>query len=430
MKIPFQSNLVLLLAMAFPVCAQSAFDGTWQIQGTGFPFPWSLYISTEGTVVGGMVRSCSSNGPVELFDAAIEGGEIRFKCMSGGEARLISFRGVRDGDQITFDWTLEVLSGVRDPFPDGMFDSHSPARFTLKRVPDGGLKRVWEDRSTGSLFSAAVNLVPMNFSAKGTLFIPDRVNRIRYVLVVIDYGHGEDVFYMDAWRRLARDTGAALFSFGYTNIARGAGVSAKDAAVRTTTLNSLLQSLARDSGHQELVDSPLLFWGYSIAAANAATFANQFPDRTLAFIRYHAGPDGVIPNEGDAELRVPALLISGAKEEGVNNVPFSEARLKRGRSLRAPWTFAVEPDVAHFDVVALERANALMVPWVTAVVNQRLPVNGSSLRSVTDNSAWLGNNSTGDVAIFATFAGEKADASWLPDETRARAWQKILGKSK
>jgi hypothetical protein len=52
------------------------------------------------------------------------------------------------------------------------------------------------------------------------------------------------------------------------------------------------------------------------------------------------------------------------------------------------------------------------------------------MRAVTDKSAWLGNNQTGEAAPYRTFAGSKGEASWLPDEASARAWQKALGLGK
>ena len=57
----------------------------------------------------------------------------------------------------------------------------------------------------------------------------------------------------------------------------------------------------------------------------------------------------------------------------------------------------------HGDERALTNANGLIIPWITAVLRQRLPLNGATLRRVTDGSAWLGNNQTGEVRHSARF---------------------------
>ena len=93
----------------------------------------------------------------------------------------------------------------------------------------------------------------------------------------------------------------------------------------------------------------------------------------------------------------------------------------------APWTFAIEPDATHGDPKDLEKAIKLMVPWITAVVRQRLGPNGAALKPINDATAWLGNNQTGEVAPFGTFAGSKPEAVWLPDEASAQGWRYVSG---
>ncbi len=71
-----------------------------------------------------------------------------------------------------------------------------------------------------------------------------------------------------------------------------------------------------------------------------------------------------------------------------------------------------------------------MIPWITAVVRQRLSPEGATLAVVNDGSAWMGNNRTGEVAPYNTFTGSKLEASWLPDEPSARGWRVVLGAVK
>jgi hypothetical protein len=154
-----------------------------------------------------------------------------------------------------------------------------------------------------------------------------------------------------------------------------------------------------------------------------SSYAGRHPERTLAFVRYHSGPAG-----GDLGIvsKIPSLLLAGGRDTTAP-VPVVEALWRNGRALGAPWTFAVQPEATHGDAKDVERANPLMIPWITAVVRQRLSPDGARLRPVTDGSAWMGNNRTGEVAPYGTFGGSRADASWLPDESSARAWRVVVG---
>jgi pimeloyl-ACP methyl ester carboxylesterase len=186
----------------------------------------------------------------------------------------------------------------------------------------------------------------------------------------------------------------------------------------------LLQRFAQESSHRELSNVPVLFWGHSAAGMMAQVFADRYPDRALAFVDYHT------PLVGDAAgvmTKIPALFLAGGKDTA-SPAAAVETTWKSGRAMRAPWTFAVEPDAEHGDLT--EKGYGLMVPWTEAVIRQRLPPNGTTLRPITDGSAWLGNNGTGEVAPYATFTGSKTKASWLPDEATARAWQTVLGVGK
>lgn len=78
------------------------------------------------------------------------------------------------------------------------------------------------------------------------------------------------------------------------------------------------------------------------------------------------------------------------------------------------------------DAKYFAKAMNLVILWITAVLRERLSPDGP-LRVISDASAWLGNNQTGEVAPYGSFPGSKTDASWLPDEATARGWQVARG---
>jgi len=155
----------------------------------------------------------------------------------------------------------------------------------------------------------------------------------------------------------------------------------------------LLQRFAQESGHPELSDVPLVLWGHSAAGGfGPRVFLPRYPQRIIALVLYHA-------NAGDpskALSQTPTLIFKGGKDTVGTNT--SEDSWKRARSIGAPCTFAFEPNATHSDAEALSKANHLLIPWLTAVLRQRLPATGRTLRPVTDGTAFLGNIKTGEVA--------------------------------
>jgi pimeloyl-ACP methyl ester carboxylesterase len=311
----------------------------------------------------------------------------------------------------------------------------------------------------GTEFAAGANLTEKNVKAEGTIFVPDKTHRVRAVIVLTeswpgpDRGAGAPLFrdlavgrFRDqAWRRLSETCECALLHLRLGTIrpdgsgdrvvegvVRHSGVS--DRVVRNAAeggadaLLVILQRLGEDSAHKELKDAPLLLWGWSATASFGTTFAALYPERTVAFVRYHTHRRGL---QADLKLlrNIPALLIAGGKDQTAGTED-AETLWKSGRSAGAPWTFAIEPGATHASEETFVSSHELMIPWIAAVLGQRLAPGSSPLRRVTENNGWLGNNHSAEVAPHATFAGPKEEASWLPDEVTARGWQTVLAGAK
>jgi len=345
--------------------------------------------------------------------------------------RIVTFTGKINGDEIVFTWGKQVRDGgaplpARGSLADadtgayGMFDASTPPQFTAKRVPNGGAE-----------FAAAVNLLQKGVKVEGTFFLPQNVNRVRSVIVVVNFGLGGAFYYDPQLRKLSETLESGLLhatisnigQSGQTDVVRNAGVGGADG------LLLLLERLAQESGHRELTDAPLLLWGHSAAGSFVSTFAALHPQRTIAFVRYHSAGAGLLDVNIKVLSQLPALLLV-AGTDPQSGIRDAETSWKNGRSAGAPWTFAVEPDAKHGDPKDLDKANELLVPWITAVVRQRRPPDRKTLRAVTDGFGWMGNNRTGEGALYAAYPGSKAEASWLPDQASLRAWQTILGAAK
>ena len=184
-----------------------------------------------------------------------------------------------------------------------------------------------------------------------------------------------------------------------------------------------MDEFAGQSGRSELKNAKLLLWGHSAAGSFGTTFAAMHPARTIAFVRYHSHSRG-LPLDLTTIARVPGLIFAGGKDTTAG-VEDSEHLWKSGRALKAPWTFAVAPGAPHGSPEAVKNANDLAIPWVRAVVTQRLTNSTTALRSVDDASAWLASGTT--VVPAGSFRGPKAESSWLPDEASARGWRVVTG---
>lgn len=420
--------LTVLCGAWMPAHAQSL-AGTWRAEAVGQP-SWELFLHGDESDLRGHVNYCSTSGPriIEIHDLNISGNSISFRCSSSDGRRTITLSGTISGDEITFTWKKEVRPNEFALAADPRFGDAAPARFTVRRVPDGELSRAFQAGVLGMEFVAAVNLVPENVKARGTLFVPQKAARVRAILVAIEFGLGGRLFEAPRWLKLAETLEGALLLLQVSRIGPSAlndlGTAMAGNVESVDTLRPLLQRLAQESGHQELIDAPLLFWGHSGGGHLATAFAGRFPERTLAFVRYHSASN----LQGDLSVlsQVPAVFLAGGKD-GQEIVDGAETAWRRGRARGAPWTFALNPEATHGNSNDLQTADQFLIPWISAVVRQRLPVSGDRpLRPVPAASGWVGNTATGEVMPVENLSGATAGLNWLPDEASAQGWRRVV----
>src|SRR4030095_9410054 len=247
----------------------------------------------------------------------------------------------------------------------------------------------------GAELAAGANLITKNVKDDGTIFIPDNAQRVRAVIVLAESWPGADTGVYDksgrklrdgevpsrdprrqsagpdlavgrfrdqAWRRLSQTCQCALLHLrlGTIRPEASAGIDVNGFVIRNgvsdrvvrnaatggaDALLMILQRLGEDSRHKELRGAPLLFWGWSAAASFGTTFAALYPERPVAFVRYHTHMRG-LSLDMKVLKSIPALLIAGRKDERAGTED-AETLWKSGRSSGAPWTFAIEPDAPH-----------------------------------------------------------------------------------
>ena len=95
------------------------------------------------------------------------------------------------------------MAAVASLASSALFGSAAPARFTLRRSPDGDLAKAADQlarRVRGAEVSDTITLVDDNMRMLGTIFIPETVKRVRVVVVVFRWGSGSLVYADEAIR--------------------------------------------------------------------------------------------------------------------------------------------------------------------------------------------------------------------------------------
>ena len=291
------------------------------------------------------------------------------------------------------------------------------------------------DQLQGLELAAAVNVHERDVSLQGDLFLADGSPTVRCLIVILNWGLGQQLYQNQELRRALDTLACGLLQLRIRNIRttseRGpaSGQVVRNAALGGADgLSILVRRLAQESERPELGDVPFLFWGHSAAGTFGITYAALHPQRTIAFVRYNSHLRR-LPVAMDVLTEIPGLLFAGERDQ-VAGVDDTRSLWRRGRSTDAPWTFAVQPGGPHGSAEFMKTANALLIPWLRAIVQARLLPGSSGLRALSDTSGWLGNQETAEVAASRGFSESRAEASWLPDELSARGWQSVVRASR
>lgn len=296
-------------------------------------------------------------------------------------------------------------------------------------------------------YEAAATGQGLEFAVQYTLWIPPDVQTLRGV-VVHQHGCGEGSCrsgltgaYDLHWQALARRHQLALMSPVYEQ-PEGADCQ-KWCDPRNgsdETFRRALSDLADRTSHPELEEVPWVLWGHSGGGHWAGGMLMLHPrrvvaawlrsgvplladDRSKPTIRPHAWPQEA--------AEVPIVCNLGTRE-GVTVQeerfaavwPANELFFRATRAKGALVAIAVDPLSSH----DCGNQRYLAIPWLDACLKARLPDQpGQPLRAMPLDAAWLGKIPTGDtVPLDATpldrFPGNPLEASWIPNESIAKAW--------
>ena len=118
--------------------------GSWKAEDVPFA-PWRITLTAAGATVTGTVSQGATDrmqgartdqtGPVEIYDGAVDGDSVSFKCKSPDGDRMVTFAGVLSADEITFTRQVEVRKGGRRG-ENGIFGAFGSQFFVVRRESD------------------------------------------------------------------------------------------------------------------------------------------------------------------------------------------------------------------------------------------------------------------------------------------------------
>ena len=175
------------------------------------------------------------------------------------------------------------------------------------------------------------------------------------------------------------------------------------------------------SGHPEIAAAPVLTFGLDAGSPQAIGLASRYPARAIGvLVRV---PTSVPDLTAPAALTVPTFVMQSGLDNLVDNSAI-QSRFSANRSRGGLWALAVEPGIQH--AVATGRGNAANVEWIRTALTLRLPATpGDPLVALDEQSGWLGNQATLEIAPWADYPGTRTGASWLLSEPVAMSWQRL-----
>jgi len=202
-----------------------------------------------------------------------------------------------------------------------------------------------------------------------------------------------------------------MFIEEYCKVDGGSGQALLDA----------LTVLAEQSGHPELSDAPLAFWGISAGGQFNYEFACWRPERTITFVLNKGGIYYTALAPGAARS-VPGILYVGEKDSPFRN-DIIKGVFSMNRRANALWALTVEPNAVHEFARSLELSEV----YFNEVIPLRIPKEpGGPLRPLSLENGYLGDLGTLTYAPYNKEKAKEGPAAWLPTEKTARTWQAVM----
>lgn len=310
---------------------------------------------------------------------------------------------------------------------------------------------VWVALATVTDFNAP-NALNGN-SGPYRIYVPSAVDVPRIKGVIFVYpGDGEDYRYQannTILQEAARSLGFALVAVG-----NGSQFRRSNETTLRTSLDALLTEAAAVTGRAELLNAPIISTGFSSGAFSSTEYACDIPERTIATVSHRGGnyvyqswPYYLGTNNPQATSNVHILFIPGQNDSNSLTKATTNAKNYAGyrwlESDQGHAAYAMDWGTSH--EAYSNQGIAMGWSWIAESIALRYPQNALpstvagnliQLHDVPIEEGWLAerqyvdgvydstfNYANINIASYNDYAGDKADASWLPNETVARVYR-------
>ena len=281
-------------------------------------------------------------------------------------------------------------------------------------------------------WDAGQNPTPVLESAQFRWWVPEGVEKIHGVLVVLPGNHGDSRTAIDdpEWRAIALKHSFAVMGARLVQLGKNPSFQEDPDGKTSDTIVRAVSELAAASGHREATQGPLAFWGHSAGANCAERFALRNPRRTICVVDIK-GTWG--PGEAARQkCEIPFLCTIGKKDRP-EWVETSCGNYERGKLDGALWTLAFHQKEGHEGGGTKPLAVAYLDEVIALRIGDPAKWNSPSapaLKKLDSKGGWLGDPESLDAAPFSEYPGQKRTATWLPGPLTAAAWKLYLQSSK
>ena len=254
--------------------------------------------------------------------------------------------------------------------------------------------------------------------AKAMFVLPGGVGHCRGVIVHVANMKREP---SARWTEIARGLG-----FGHLVMAIDMKQNNRPRKLRDA-LDPILARVAETLGRPEIANAPVASTGHSAGGMGLSAFS-PLADRFITSANDCSWAHNYEKNP--AAKDVPLLFVIGSVPDDFKMLDAIPRDYDPGRRLGALATLGFEWDKAH----SFGNSGTLAAAWFQSVVPLRLPAEGTALRTIAEDSGWLGDRATWEghdarIAPFADYEGDRGAAVWLPDRAFAYVWRAFQSKN-
>lgn len=284
------------------------------------------------------------------------------------------------------------------------------------------------------------------------VWIPEGDEPVRGMAFMLPGICGNSLFNVNLphWRQAAGSLGFGLIGSDDQDLGHAGNPNCQWGAANTQeaaqNLDDVLQRVAESSGRAEIANAPVLMSGTSSGAFNASLIGTHAADRVIAYVAVRGG--GSFYNPVPESLGVPGILLPGAKDGTVPPQFSTYPGFRQNREHDALVAFAPEWGRDH---ASGQSAWELGWYWMSEVTQLRYPAEQQpsttageqiELKSLESSSGWLGESASflppadgnpfvpdvsaspfPEISPAASYSGDPATASWLPNEAIALAYR-------